>query len=115
MCQVGFQVLQFQVGTSGTEQQLHLSTNAQMVVQLARVSKSHLGIGHSVGRDVAYVVGLVARVLSKLEQLIGKHHAKGRAHAHLEGVVTTEPLETCRQQGNVDIACEAVIACAEAL
>ena len=85
-----------------------------MVVQLARVAESHLGIGHSIGRDVAYVVRLVACVLSKLEQLVGQHGAEGRVHAHLDGVVTTKALEACREQGDVDISCQAVIACAEA-
>ena len=114
LCEVGLQVLQLHVGACCTEEQLHLGTNAQVLVDLVRVAEGELGIGHGVHRHVTDVVGLVARVLCKLEQLVGQHGAHGGAYAQLYGVISLEALEARREQRQVHVARQTVVALAEA-
>lgn len=113
--EVGTQVFDLGIGTGHTEKQLHLGTDTQAVVDLARMAQSELHKRLGMGVDVADVIALVARVLGKSKELVGQRQTYVGAGIERDGVVAAPGLEARREQRNVHVGIDAIVARGKAL
>ena len=111
---VSLYVLHSHVSACQTHQHLHLRAHPELLVYLPGVSERYLGIRLRVRVYVAYVIRLVAYVLGKLEQTVRQRQSHSALGVYLEGVISAESLESCRQYGQPDVARYAVVSFAEA-